>query len=61
LRRTQSTLATDAGATALMVAQHLGHDVGAAPAVTEQAYISRDAVKDAQVERGLRVLQGGRR
>lgn len=60
LRRTQATLATDAGATGLMVAAHLGHEVPA-PAVTDQAYVGRDAATDARVERGLRVLQGGRR
>jgi integrase len=61
LRRTQATLAEDAGATGLQVAQHLGHEVGKAPAVTHRAYVGRDAARDAQVERGLRVLQGGRR
>jgi integrase len=61
LRRTQATLATDAGATGLMVAQHLGHATGAAPAVTHRLYVERDAARDAAVQRGLRVLQGGRR
>jgi len=59
LRRTQATLATDAGATGLMVAQHLGHATGAAPAVTHRSYVERDAARDAAVQRGLRVLQGG--
>jgi hypothetical protein len=61
LRRTQATLATDAGATGLMVAQHLGHATGAAPAVTHRSYVERDAARDAAVQRGLRILQGGRR
>jgi len=61
LRRTQATLATDAGATALMVAAHLGHDVAEAPAVTGKAYIGRDAASDAQAERAFRVIAGGRR
>lgn len=61
LRRTQSTLATEAGETALAVARHLGHAIGAAPAVTHRSYVARDAARDAEVERGLRVLQGGRR
>jgi integrase/recombinase XerC len=61
LRRTQATLATDAGATGLMVAQHLGHAVGQAPAVTHRSYVERDAARDAAIDRGLRVLQGGRR
>lgn len=61
LRRTQSTLATDAGETGLAVARQLGHAVDAAPAVTGRAYVGRDAASDAQIERGLRVLQGGAR
>lgn len=60
LRRTQATLATDAGATGLMVAEHLGHATGAAPAVTHRAYVGRDAARTAAVERGMRVLQGER-
>lgn len=61
LRRTQATLATDAGATGLMVAQHLGHAVGEAPAVTHRSYVERDAARNAAIDRGLRALQGGRR
>jgi len=61
LRRTQSTLATEAGVTALAVAQHLGHATSAAPAVTHRSYVERDAARDAAIKRGLRVLQGGRR
>ena len=60
LRRTQATLATDAGATGLMVAEHLGHAVGRAPAVTHRSYVERDAARDASVDRGLRVLHGRR-
>jgi integrase len=56
LRRTQSTVATEAGATGLMVAQDLGHAVGQAPAVTHRSYVERDAARDATIQRGLRVL-----
>jgi integrase len=61
LRRTQATLATDAGVSGLEVARHLGHAVPAAPAVTWRAYVGRGAARAAAVERGMRVLQGGRR
>jgi integrase len=61
LRRTQSTLATEAGETALAVARHLGHATGEAPAVTGRAYVGRQAAADAKRERVLRVIQGGRR
>lgn len=61
LRRTQATLATDAGETGLAVARHLGHATGAAPAVTHRAYVGRGAARDAAVARGIHVLQGGRR
>ncbi len=61
LRRTQATLATEAGETGLAVARHLGHATGAAPAVTHRAYVDRSAARAAAVERGMRVLQGGRR
>ena len=61
-RRTQSTLATDAGATGLMVAQHLGQAVpDAAPVVTREHYIGRSEASNAQAERALRVLEGGQR
>lgn len=40
LRRTQATLATEAGETALAVARHLGHATGAAPAVTGRSYVA---------------------
>lgn len=59
LRRTQSTLATEAGETGLAVARHLGHATGAAPQVTGRSYVGRDAARNAQVERGLRVIRGG--
>jgi integrase len=58
MRRTQATLATDAGATGLMVAEHLGHE---SPAITHRAYIEPSAAKDAQVERAVRVIAGARR
>ncbi len=48
LRRTQATLATEAGETSLAVARHLGHAVGAAPKTTTQSYIERDAVTAAR-------------
>jgi hypothetical protein len=60
LRRTQSSLATEAGETALAVARHFGHAVGAAPKTTTQSYIDRDAATAAQGERALRVIRGGR-
>jgi integrase len=61
LRRTQATLATAAGVSGLEVARHLGHAVPAAPAVTGRAYIGRGATQAAAVQRGMVVLQGGRR
>ena len=60
LRRTQATLATEAGETGLAVARHLGQATGKAPAVTHRAYVGREAARDAAVERGLVVLRGGR-
>lgn len=57
LRRTQATLATDAGETALAVARHLGHSTGEAPAVTGRAYIGREAGADAKRERARRTLR----
>jgi len=59
LRRTQASLATEAGETALAVARHLGHSAGAVPKVTGRAYIDRDVAVAAQGERALRVLHGG--
>lgn len=57
LRRTQATLATDAGVAGLAVAQHLGHG---STAIAEQAYIAREAVADARTERALKLIQGGK-
>lgn len=59
LRRTQATLATEAGETGLAVARHLGHATGAAPAVTGRSYVGREAARAAAVERGMVVLRGG--
>ncbi len=61
LRRTQSTLATEAGETALAVARHLGQSTGQAPAVTHRSYVGRNAARAARGERALQVIQGGRR
>lgn len=61
LRRTQATLAEEAGETALAVAHHLGHAIAAAPAVTHRSYVGREAAKQAAIERGLVVLKGGQR
>lgn len=61
LRRTQATIATEAGETGLAVARHLGHTIGEAPAVTRRAYVGRAAATQAAVARGLVVLRGGRR
>lgn len=60
LRRTQATLATEAGETALAVARHLGHATGAAPEVTGRSYVGRDAARDAVAVRALRVIRGGK-
>lgn len=57
LRRTQATLATEAGETALAVARHLGHATGAAPSVTGRSYVSPEASIDAKIEQGLQTLQ----
>ena len=56
LRRTQATLATDAGETGLAVARQLGHATGAVPAVTGRAYVGRDAASDAQARRAWELL-----
>jgi integrase len=61
LRRTQSTMATDAGATGLEVARQLGHAVPHAPAVTHRSYVAPEAARDAQAQRAFRVIAGGRR
>lgn len=55
LRRTQATLATAAGATGLQVAAQLGHEV-TAPAVTQSAYVGRDAESDAAAARAWKQL-----
>lgn len=60
LRRTQATLAEEAGETGLAVARHLGHATGAAPAVTHRSYVGRDTARNAEVERSLVVIRGGR-
>jgi integrase len=57
LRRTQASLATEAGETSLAVARHLGH---AGVGVAQQSYIERDAAAAAQGERALRVIRGGK-
>lgn len=57
LRRTQATLATEAGETALAVARHLGHSTGEAPAVTGRSYVGRDAAIDAKQERAQKALR----
>jgi integrase len=55
LRRTQATLATTAGATALDVARHLGH---ASTAIAERSYIDPTAVTTARTERAhLRLVR----
>lgn len=50
LRRTQATLATAAGATALDVARHLGH---ASTAIAARSYIDPTAVTTARTERAV--------
>jgi len=57
LRRTQSSLATEAGETSLAVARHLGH---ASAQVAATSYVDRDSAADAQGERALRVIRGGK-
>jgi len=57
LRRTQATLATEAGETALAVARHLGHATGEAPPVTGRSYVGRDAAAGARQERAVRLLR----
>lgn len=54
LRRTQATLATEAGETALAVARHLGH---AQVGVAQQSYVDRDAAVAAQGKRAMRALR----
>jgi integrase len=57
LRRTQSDLATEAGATGPMVAAHLGQT---SSVVTDRSYRDKNVVADAKQGRALTVLQGGR-
>lgn len=62
LRRTQATLATDAGATGPMVSAHLGHvTAGDLSQITKRSYVEPNAQRDAHVGRSFRVLNGGRR
>lgn len=56
LRRTQATLAIEAGQTALAVARHLGHATGEAPAITSRSYIGRDAATEAKSDRARRTI-----
>jgi integrase len=56
LRRTQGTLATEAGVAALAVSAHLGH---ASTAITARAYVNPEATATARTERAFRVLDGG--
>lgn len=61
LRRTQSTLATAAGATGPMVSAHLGHVTQQRMAkITERSYVDPNAVSAARIERSFRVLAGGK-
>lgn len=57
LRGTHATLATEAGITGPMVAAALGH---ANEGVTQRHYIADGTTEQAQRQRALRVLQGGR-
>jgi integrase len=58
LRGTQSTLALEAGASAHLVAQQLGHT---SFKVTERHYLAPGAKERAQSQRALRVLAGGKK
>jgi site-specific recombinase XerC len=58
LRRTQASLAMDAGETSLAVARHLGQATGEAPKVTAQSYLERGSVATAQGERAMRAIRG---
>ena len=57
LRRTQSRIATAAGATPGLVAAALGH---ASPAITARAYVDPSTARAAQARAALTVLRGGR-
>jgi integrase len=43
------------------MSRDLGHATGAAPAVTARSYVARAATSDAQGDRALKVIQGGRK
>ncbi len=53
LRRTQATLATDAGMAGLEVSRHLGHEN---TGITRQSYLDRNATADARTERAAKVF-----
>lgn len=57
LRGTHATLATEAGVTGPLVAAALGHE---SETVTQRHYIADGTTEQAQRQRALRVLQGGR-
>lgn len=57
LRRTQASISTEAGETALAVARHLGHS---GTKVAAQSYIDRDTAVAAQADRAFQVIRGGR-
>jgi integrase len=57
LRRTQSDMATEAGATGRMVAAHLGQE---SEGVTNRSYRDKNVVVNAKTERAFQVIAGGR-
>ncbi len=58
LRRTASDVATDAGELGATIARHLGQK---SERVTNRSYRSASAVENARIERGLRVIAGGKK
>lgn len=58
LRRTHAELAADAGETGYAIARALGHATGAAPKVTTQAYIGREAAEEARRAAFMRTVRG---
>lgn len=56
LRRTQSDLATEAGETAIAIANHLGQR---SPVVTDRSYRDPNVVANAKTQRAFAVLAGG--
>lgn len=58
MRRTQSRIASAAGATPQLVAAALGHS---SPAITATAYVDRNTSTAARGRAALKVLQGGQR